>query len=131
MKWGFVVELALPGVAIGLAVVLGMGEAPTWILWGVLRVLIALGIARTVRRRHFAHGFFAGAIGAAVAVLCGVVFFGTYTSHHPEYLERAATTAANLDPRLLLGLIALGVGLAHGIVQGTLAGIAARIVTSR
>jgi phosphotransferase system glucose/maltose/N-acetylglucosamine-specific IIC component len=131
MKWGFVLELALPGVAIGLAVVLGMGETPMWILWAVLRVLIALGIARTVRRRHFAHGFLAGAIGAALAVVCGAVFFETYTAHHPEYLERAAATAPTLDPRLLLVLIALAVGIVHGIVQGALAGIASKIVTSR
>ncbi len=131
MKWGLVLELALPGLAIGLAVVLGMGEAPMWIAWGALRLLSALGIARAVRRRHFAHGFFAGALGAAVAVLCGVLFFGTYTSHHPEYLESAAATAPDLDPRLLLAGIALGVGLAHGIVQGVLAGIASKILTSR
>jgi hypothetical protein len=131
MKWGFVLELALPGLAIGLAVVIGMREAPTWILWTIVRILSALWIARSVRRRHFAHGFFGGAIGATAAVLCGAVFFATYTANHPEYLENAKRMSASLDPRILLVPVAIGVGLVHGIAQGLLAWFASRILTSR
>ena len=130
MKWGVVLELSVPGLAIGLAVVLGMGEAPMWILWALLRLATALGIARWVRRKHFAHGFWAGSLGATSAVLCGAAFFETYTGHHPEYLERAAQIP-NFDPRILLVLIALAVGVVHGVVQGVLAWIASKIVTSR
>src|SRR5260221_5352537 len=130
MKWGVVLELSVPGLAIGLAVVFGMGETPMWVLWGLLRILTSLWIARWVRRKHFAHGFYAGSISAGVAVLCGAVFFETYTGHHPEYLERAGRVPS-LDPRLLLGLVAVGFGLVDGIVQGSLAWIASNIVTSR
>jgi hypothetical protein len=131
MKWGLVVELALPGLAIGIAVVYGMSETPMFVAFGVLRLVSALWIARAVRRRHFAHGFWAGGLGGAAAVLAGAVLFDTYTAHHPEFLGNASRTAPRLDPRLLLVLVALGVGLAHGLVQGLLAWIAARIVTSR
>jgi len=84
-----------------------------------------------VRRRHFAHGFWAGALGGGSAVLAGAALYGTYTEHHPEFVENAAKTAPSLDPRLFLVVLALGVGLAHGLVQGLLAWITARIVTSR
>lgn len=130
MKWGVVLELSAPGLAIGLAVVFGMGEATMWILWIVLRLLIALALARWVRRRHFAHGVCVGALGAGSAILLAVAFFGTYTQNHPEFLEQASRIPS-LDPRLLLAVVAVGVGLVHGIVQGTLAWIASRIVTSR
>ena len=130
MKWGVVLELSVPGLAIGLAVVFGMSEATMWVLWAVLRLLSALGIARWVRRKHFAHCFYAGFLSAAVAVLCGVVFFATYTGNHPEYLERASRVPS-LQPRLLLALVAVGFGLVDGIVQGSLAWIASNIFTSR
>lgn len=130
MKWGVVVELAAPGLAIGLAVVFGMGEGAMWILWIVLRLLIALAIARWLRRKHFAHGFCAGALGAGSAVGLAVAFFGTYTQNHPEFLEQAGRFPS-LEPRLLLGIVAVAVALAHGILQGILAWIASRIVTSR
>src|SRR5437867_2373408 len=131
MKWGLVLELSIPGLAIGIAVVLGMRETPMWIYWGLLRLFTALWIARSTRRKHFAHGFLAGFLGAAAAVLSGAAFFATYTANHPEYLERAKSTAEHFDPRLLLVPIAIGVGLAHGIVQGALAWVASKIVTSR
>lgn len=130
MKWGVVLELSVPGLAIGLAVVLGMSDATMAILWIALRLLTALAIARWVRRKHFAHGFCAGSLGGGVAVLCGVAFFGTYTENHPEYLQQASQVPS-LDPRLLLVLVAIGVALVHGIVQGLLAWIASKIVTSR
>src|SRR5690349_19893235 len=131
MKWGLVLELAVPGLAIGIAVVLGMQENAMWIAWAVLRLLGALWIARSARRRHFANGFWGGCLGGAAAVLSGAVLFGTYTAHHPEYLERAKESAASVDPRLLLVPIGVAVGLVHGILQGVLAWMAARIVTSR
>jgi len=131
MKWGLVAELALPGLAIGIAVVYGMSETPMFVAFGILRLVAALWIARAVRRRHFAHGFWAGALGGGSAVLAGAALYGTYTEHHPEFVENAAKTAPSLDPRLFLVVLALGVGLAHGLVQGLLAWITARIVTSR
>jgi len=131
MKWGLVLELALPGLAIGIAVVLGMQENAMWVAWGVLRVLGALWIARSARRRHFANGFWGGFLGGSAAVLSGAALFGTYTAHHPEYLERAKGIAASVDPRILLVPIGIGVGIVHGILQGILAWIASRIVTSR
>lgn len=131
MKWGLVAEIAVPGLAIGLAVVFGMSEAAMFVAWAVLRLLAALWIARAVRRSHFAHGFWAGALGGGSAVLAGVALYGTYLEHHPDFPEAAAKTAPNLDPRLLLACVAVGVGIAHGLLQGTLAWVAAKIVTSR
>lgn len=131
MKWGLVAELALPGLAIGIAVVYGMSDTTMFVAFGALRLVSALWIARAVRRSHFAHGFWAGSLGGASAVLAGAALYGAYTAHHPEFVENAAKTAPNLDPRLLLVLVALVVGLAHGLVQGLLAWVAARIVTSR
>jgi len=131
MKWGLVAELTLAGLAIGLAVVFGLSEAVMWAAWAVLRLGAALWIARAVRRSHFAHGFWGGFLGGSAAVLCGAVLYGTYTANHPEFLENAAKTAPNLEPRLLLVLIAIGVGLSHGLLQGALAWVAAKIVTSR
>ena len=130
MKWGVVLELSVPGLAIGLAIVFGMGEGTMAILWILLRLLTALAIARWVRKKHFAHGFCAGFFGGGAAVLCGVALFGTYTQNHPEYLEQASRMP-NLDPRILLAIVAVGVGILHGIVQGVLAWIASKIVTSR
>lgn len=130
MKWGVVLELSAPGLAIGIAVVFGMGEGAMWILWVVLRLLIALALARWVRRKHFAHGFCVGALGAGGAVLLAVAFFGTYTQNHPEFLENASRIPS-LEPRLLLAAVAVAVGLVHGIAQGALAWIASKIVTSR
>jgi hypothetical protein len=130
MKRGVVLELSAPGLAIGLAVVLGMGEVAMWILWIALRLLIALALARWVRRKHFAHGFCVGSLGAGGAVLLAVAFYGTYTQNHPEFLEHASKVP-QLDPRLFLGLVAVGVGLVHGILQGILAWLASKIVTSR
>ena len=131
MRWGPVLELALPGLAIGLAVVFGLSEGVTWAAWAALRLFGALWLARSLRKRHFAHGFLAGALGGSSAVLAGAALYGTYTANHPEFLENAARTAPDLHPRLLLVLIAAAVGLAHGIAQGVLAWIASRIVTSR
>jgi hypothetical protein len=131
MKWGLVAELAVPGLAIGLAVVYGLSETTMWIAWALLRLGSAVWIARALRRAHFAHGFLGGFLGAGSAVLSAAVLFGTYTANHPEFLENAAKTAPSLDPRLLLVLVAIGVGLVHGILQGTLAWIAGKIVTSR
>ena len=131
MKWGLVAELALAGLAIGLAVVFGLPESVMWAAWGVLRLAAALWIARAVRRAHFAHGFWGGFLGGSAAVLSGAVLYGTYTANHPEFLENAAKTAPDLEPRLLLVLIAIGVGLSHGLLQGALAWVAAKIVTSR
>jgi cell division protein FtsX len=130
MKWGVVFELSAPGLAIGLAVVYGMGEAAMWILWIVLRLMIALALARWVRRKHFAHGFCVGAFGAGGAVLLALALYGTYTQNHPEFLENASKIPS-LDPRLLLAAVAVAVGLVHGILQGILAWIASMIVTSR
>ena len=130
MKWGVVLELSAPGLAIGLAVVYGMSEGAMWVLWIVLRLMIALALARWVRRKHFAHGFCVGALGAGGAVLLALALYGRYTQNHPEFLENASRFPS-LDPRLLLAAVAVVVGLAHGILQGILAWIASRIVTSR
>ena len=131
MKWGLIAELAIPGLAIGLAAVLGMSEAKMWFAWVALRLLSAFWIARSLRRAHFAHGFWAGFLGALAAILSAVALFGTYTAHHPEFLERSGKTAPALDPRLLLSLVAVAAGLVHGLVQGSLGWLFARIVPSR
>jgi hypothetical protein len=131
MKWGLVAELTFLGLAIGVAIVFGLPEALGWFAWVALRLVAALWIARAVRRSHFVHGFVAGYFGGAAAVLSGAVLYGTYTANHPEFLENAAKTAPKLDPRLLLVLLSLAVGLAHGFFQGVLAFAAGKIVTSR
>jgi hypothetical protein len=131
MKWSLVVEIALLGLAIGVGIVYGLPEAEGWLAWIALRILAAVWIARAVRRSHFFHGFAAGYLGGAAAVLSGAVLYGTYTANHPEYLENAAKMPLKLDPRLILVVVALVVGLAHGIFQGALAFLAGKIVTSR
>ena len=131
MKWGLVAELALLGLAIGVAIVYGLPESAGWLAWIALRLAGAIWIARAVRRSHFLNGFAAGYLGAAGAVLSGAVLYGTYTANHPEFVENAATAAPKIEPRLLLVLVSLFVGLAHGFLQGVLAFAAGKIVTSR
>ncbi len=131
MKWSLVAELSLLGLAIGVAIVYGLPEATGWFAWIALRIGGAIWIARAARRSHFLNGFAAGYLGATAAVLSGAVLYGTYTANHPEFVENAAKSAPKLDPRLLLVLVSLAVGLAHGFFQGVLAIVAGKIVTSR
>jgi hypothetical protein len=131
MKWSLVAELGLLGLAIGVAIVYGLPESAGWFAWIALRIAGAIWIARAARRSHFLNGFAAGSLGATAAVLSGAVLYGTYTANHPEFVENATKAAPKLDPRALLVVVSLFVGLAHGFLQGVLAFVAGKIVTSR
>jgi hypothetical protein len=131
MNWKLVLALAAAGPLIGAAVVFGLREVPMLSAWLVVRIASAIWIACALRARWFVHGFLVGTIGCACAVATKFLFFDAYVAHNPQYLDQLHETFDGPDPRIWIPVLAAIWALLHGIVQGALAGVAARFLSPR
>jgi uncharacterized membrane protein len=105
MNWKLVFTLALFGVAMGIAAVLGFyPPSLEWVLWLIISLFCAWIIAKKAATKLFLHGFMVGLIDGLVAPVITAIFFSTYMANNPSYAERASKIPGGLDPRIF-GLI--------------------------
>jgi hypothetical protein len=131
MHWKPVLLLSLAGPAMGLAAAFGLITGLEMSLWLVIGVVASLVIARTVRRRQFLHGFWAGMIGGAIAPLVLVLMWTTYVNSHPDLAVELTEAPHEFDPRLFVLAAAPLIAGFCGVTEGALAWGAGKMLRPR
>ncbi|MCI0405042.1 MAG: hypothetical protein L0Z48_07520 [candidate division Zixibacteria bacterium] len=128
MNWKLVFTLALFGVAMGIAAVLGFyPPSLEWLLWLIISLLCAWVIAKKAAVKPFLHGFMVGLLDGLAAPIITVIFFSTYLANNPSYADQAKQLPAGLDMRTFSLILAPIIGVVYGLVLGLLAWLAGKI----
>ena len=128
MNWKLVFALALFGVAMGIAAVLGFYPSSLeWLLWLIITLLSAWIIAKKVVAKLFLHGFMVGLLDGLIAPIITAIFFSAYLANNPSYADQAKQLPAGLDMRTFGLILAPVIGVVYGLVLGFFAWLAGKI----
>jgi hypothetical protein len=128
MNWKLVFSLALFGVAMGVAAVLGFyPPSVEWLLWLIISLLCAWIVAKKVAVKLFLHGFMVGLLDGLAAPIITAIFFSTYLANNPSYADQAKQLPAGLDMRTFGLILAPVIGVVYGLVLGLFAWLAGKV----
>lgn len=128
MNWKLVFTLALFGVAMGIAAVLGFyPPSLEWLLWLIISLLCAWIIVKKAAVKPFLHGFMVGLLDGLAAPIITAIFFSTYVANNPSYADQAKQLPAGLDMRTFGLILAPVIGVVYGLVLGLFAWLAGKI----
>lgn len=128
MNWKLIFALALFGVAMGIASVLGFyPPSLEWLLWLIIALFCAWIITKQITAKLFLHGFMVGLLDGLIAPIITAVFFSTYIAHNPTYADQAKRLPAGLDVRTFSFILAPVIGVVYGLVLGFFTWLAGKI----
>lgn len=128
MNWKLVFTLALFGVAMGIAAVLGFyPPSLEWLLWLIITLFCAWVIAKKAAAKLFLHGFMVGLFDGLIVPIITAVFFSTYLANNPSYADQAKQLPAGQDMRTFSFILAPVIGVVYGLVLGFFAWLAGKI----
>ncbi len=116
MKWNIIVLLSLFGGAIGAASLFGWTHNIELFLWIGAALIAPVILARTTTHKLFLHGLYSGIAMGIVKSIFQILFWNTYISNNPQYVE--SFTTISMDARMFILVIGSIFGLVFGIILG-------------
>lgn len=126
MDWKLVVSLSGFGLAMALGTVFVIPSSIEPFFWLPIFIVCAVLIARKAPGKHFLHGFCTSLVNCFWITTAHVAFFDTYAAGHAE--EMAASAGMPFPPRVAMLLVGPIIGIVSGIVLGTFAFIAGKLI---
>jgi hypothetical protein len=126
MDWRLVFGLSLFGAAMGVSTVYLVPSNVEPAFWLVIFALCAWVIARRGVPRPFLHGLAVSVVNSVWITAAHVLLFDAYLARHAREAEMVSRMP--LPPRVMMALTGPVVGVASGLILGTFAVVAARLV---
>ncbi|HEY8073963.1 MAG TPA: hypothetical protein VIF62_07635 [Labilithrix sp.] len=120
-----VFQLSLFGLAMALGTVFLVPAKIEPIFWLAIFVTCAIVIAKKCTERHFLHGLTVSLANCVWITTAHIALFETYLAGHPQ---EAAMAAQMGSPRLMMLVTGPVIGLISGLVLGSFAWIASKMV---
>ena len=129
MNWKLIVQLSLFGLAMGiLTVFLPMPSSLELVFWLVIFVICAYVIGKLAPGRYFQHGMMVSVLNSLWIIAAHVLLFNQYLAGHPEEARTMALMPLSNQPRLLMIVMGLFIGVVSGAVLGVFAVIAKKLL---
>ncbi|MGH7491417.1 MAG: hypothetical protein ACREOO_03375 [bacterium] len=128
LNWKIINNLALLGVAMGVATILGWVGSYEGLVWLLVATICAVAISRLVAYRHFHHGVLTGVFISLAAQMLQVIFFPVYLANNLGHTADFNQLPIDFPPRLFLLILTPFIAAASGIVLGVMSWGAARAV---
>ena len=131
VNWKLVLQLSMFGLAMGFATVFMIPSKIEPAFWLVIFLYCAYTIARQCPKRRFAHGLWLGIVNSVWITTAHILLFNLYLASHPQEAEMMNSMPVPNSGKLLMALIGGFVGCISGVVIGTLAVIAGKVLEKR
>lgn len=128
MNWKLIFELSLFGLAMGIATVFLIPSNVEPVFWLAIFLFCAYVIARRCASRHFLHGLMVSIVNSVWITATHVVLFDQYIAHHAREAAMMQSMPSGISPRLMMALTGPVIGVISGLVLGTFAFVASRLV---
>ena len=129
MNWRLIFTLSGFGIAMGLATVYFISSNLEPFCWLVIFAFCGYMIAKHCNEKYFLNGFCVSLVNAVWITSAHILLYKTYIAHHPsEAAMMANVHARNATPQLLMLVMGPVAGIISGIVLGSFAFIASRMV---
>jgi hypothetical protein len=125
MSWNLVAKLSGFGLLMSVATVYVVPPNVEPVLWLLIFLVCAALIALHAPGKHFLHGLCTSLLNSVWITTAHIIFFDAYIARHAQ---EAAMSAQMGSPRLVMALTGPVVGLVSGLVLGTLAFVASKLV---
>ena len=126
MSWRLVLTLSLFGAAMAVATVYVIPSQVEPAFWLAIFVVCALVIARRAPSRPFLHGLAVSVVNSVWITAAHVLLYDAYVARHAR--EAAMAAQMPLPPRVMMAVTGPLIGVLSGLVLGTFAVIATRLV---
>ncbi|TSD63885.1 hypothetical protein FFF34_015065 [Inquilinus sp. KBS0705] len=101
--------------------------------WLFIFIFCAIVIARVCPGKYFLHGFLLSLLNSVWITTIHMWFYPSYAAHHPDVAAMSNNMGAYLSthPRVAMLVMAPVFGVVFGLLQGTFAFIASKIITKK
>lgn len=120
-------QLSLFGLIMAFATVSLIPEKAEWVFWLFIFVFCAYVIARVCNSHYFLNGFLVSIFNSIWIGVVHLLFFASYTAHHPEMATMSNIGYFTTHPRMFMVLTTLPFGAIFGIIQGIFCLVASKI----
>ena len=128
INWRLIFTLALFGLAMAVGTVSAIPSSVEPVIWLAIFVVCAFVIARYRSRRHFLYGLLLGLVNSVWVTSAHLIFFRTYSGHHPKEAAMMGSMPLPNSPRLMMALVGPVMGIVTGAIIGLLALLVGRFV---
>jgi hypothetical protein len=120
MRWDLILLFSVLGLVSGIINLFGLIDINPYFISIAFWIISALVLGRFAKKKHFMHGFWAGAIGSLLGSILMYIFFDTYASHNAQMAEAMSKMPEGFDMRSVM-LVGVPFGIAiGGVVLGLL-----------
>lgn len=129
MNFKFILQLSVFGLIMAFATVSLIPEKTEWIFWLFIFIFCAYVIAKVCTGRYFWYGFLTSIFNSVWITGIHLLFFNSYTAHHPDIAGMANNMGYfATHPRMLMLLLGIPFGAAFGIILGLFCVVASKLV---
>jgi hypothetical protein len=128
MNWKLIFRLSLFGLAMGIATVYFIPSNIEFFFWLAIFIICGYLIAKNCTRDYFLQGFCVSLLNAVWVIASQLILFNAYMAHHAKEAAMYTNNPMLISPKAGIIIIGIIAGLASGIVLGSLAFIASRIL---
>jgi hypothetical protein len=131
MNVKLIFQLSLFGLAMAIGTVFFISSSIEPFCWLVIFLICAYIIAKKCTEKYFLHGLLVSLVNSVWITAAHVIFFDTYIANHPEEATMMENMPMPGTPRIMMLVMGPVVGLISGLVLGTFAFIASKIVKKK
>lgn len=129
MNFKFIFQLSLFGLIMGFATVSLIPEKIEPVFWLAIFVFCSYVVAKVFTGKYFLYGFLTSLVNSIWITAVHLLFFKSYTAHHPDIAGMSNNMGYfATHPRLLMLLLGIPFGIAFGIILGLFCVVASKIV---
>ena len=128
LDFELIVKLSGYGLAMGIATVFLIPSRVEPPIWLFIFILSALTIALRKVERPFVHGFLVSLANCVWITGAHIVFYRAYLAGHAEEAEMLTKMPLPSSPRLMMLMTGPVVGIVSGLVLGSFALIASKLL---
>lgn len=131
MNYKLIFQLSLFGLAMAIATVFLIPSNTEPLFWLVIFVISAYFIALKSSGKYFKTGFWVSIANCVWITTAHIIFFHTYIANHPQEADMMTKMPIPDSPRLMMLITGPVVGIVTGLILGSFAFIASRILQKK
>ncbi len=131
MNWKLIFQLSVFGLIMAFGTISLIPQNFEFLFWLVIFAFCGTVIAKAAGGRYFLHGFIVSLVNSVWITSIHVIFYSTYTAHHPDIAKMTESLPLSNHPRLLMVLMAPIYGVLFGLILGLFSFISAKIFKSK
>jgi hypothetical protein len=130
MYWKLILQLSLFGLFMAIATVYFIPSNIEPVCWLAIFIFCAFLIAKYCTEKYFQNGLLVSLLNAIWITSAHILLFQTYIANHPQEASMLTKMPVPDKPRLMMLMTGLVIGIISGLILGSFAFIASKIIKS-